>query len=102
MKFDTTTNSTTISVVVLLIAAAGIYWYFSSGTEQSPLLESESGNQAQTEFQVLVSKLTPISFDNSIFSDPRFNALVDLTTPITPEPAGRLDPFATVAGINAH
>lgn len=95
-------TSTTSSIIILFIAAAGIYWYFSAETEQLPLSASGSENQAQIEFQALVSKLSPISFDNSIFLDPRFNALVDLTTSITPEPAGRLDPFATVAGVNAN
>lgn len=99
MKFNTRTITT---VIILLVAVAGIYWYFSNGTEQLPLSTDGSVNQAQTEFQALVSKLTPISFDNSIFSDPRFNALVDLTTPITPEPVGRLDPFATVIGITGN
>jgi hypothetical protein len=89
-------------VIALLIAGAGIYWYFFTGTEQPPLMVNEPASQAQTKFQTLLSELTPISFNTSIFSDPRFNALVDLTTPISPETIGRLDPFAPIAGISGN
>jgi len=100
MKFNTST--TTPLFIILLIAGAGIYWYFFTGTgNQPPLSIGGSENQAQTEFQMLVGELTPISFDSSIFSDARFNALVDLATPISPEPVGRLDPFAAVISVTS-
>lgn len=90
-------------IVVTIIVAAGAYWYFFTGNGNQPAL-SETGastNQAQTQFQTLVGELQPISFDPSIFSDPRFNALIDLTTPISPENTGRLDPFAAVSSSNS-
>lgn len=95
-------NTILIGVVTILVAA-GAYWYFFTGTgNQPPLSESASMNQAQTQFQMLVSELQPISFNTDIFSDARFNALVDLTTPITPEVTGRLDPFAIIPGVNGQ
>lgn len=98
MKID---SNTTLLIVATLIVAAGAYWYFFTGTgNQPPLTTTIVENQAQTQFQVLVGQLQPISFDTKIFSDPRFTALVDLTTPITPESAGRLDPFASIAGVS--
>lgn len=98
MKSNT---SPTPFIIAIIIAVAGIYWYFFTGTgNQPPILVGGSENQAQTEFQMLVGKLTPISFNTSIFSDSRFNALVDLATPIAPESAGRLDPFAPITGLN--
>ncbi|MCX6786938.1 MAG: hypothetical protein NTY93_00185 [Candidatus Kaiserbacteria bacterium] len=88
-------------IVAFIVVAAGIYWYFFTGTgNQAPLSVDESENQAQVQFQTLVSELTPISFNTKIFSDSRFNALVDLSTPIAPESSGRLDPFAVVAGVS--
>lgn len=85
-------------LIILIIAGAGIYWYFFTGTgNQPPLSANKAENQAKTEFQTLVGELTPISFDAGIFSDARFNALVDLMTPIAPEPVGRLDPFAGIS-----
>ena len=90
-------------VIAFLIAGAGVYWYFSTGTgDQAPLTASGTESQAQTQFQTLVGELSPISFSTEIFSDARFNALVDLSTPVTPESMGRLDPFAVIAGVNGN
>lgn len=93
-------NSNTITIIIATLAImGGAYWYFFTGTgNEAPLSETiATGNEAQMQFQALVSTLQPISFSVSIFSDPRFMALVDLSTPIEPETAGRLDPFAPVA-----
>jgi hypothetical protein len=95
-------NSNGITVVVItLILVGGGYWYFTSQSgNQPPLTSSTAGadNPAQSQFQALVSELSPISFNTDIFSDPRFTALVDLKTPIAPEAAGRIDPFAPIGG----
>lgn len=95
MKFN---SNTVLLIIATLIVAAGAYWYFSTGTGNEPSLSADSApeNAAQIQFRALVSTLQPISFDTAIFSDPRFDALVDLTTPITPEPLGRPDPFANL------
>lgn len=86
-------------ILAALVVAAGAYWYFFSGSSsESPLSIDVPENAVQTQFRSLTSKLQPISFDTSIFLDPRFNALVDLTTPISIEPSGRSDPFAVFAG----
>jgi len=96
-------NSPIPFIVAVLIAIAGIYWYVSTGTgNQTPLSVGGSENKAQTKFQMLVGELAPISFNTSIFSDPRLNALVDLTTAIAPESIGRLDPFAVVSGVSGN
>lgn len=88
-----------ILFIVTIVVVGGGYWYFFTGKgEQAPLTIATTENQAQTQFQTLVSQLQPISFDTTIFSDARFMALSDLTTPIAPESAGRLDPFASIAG----
>ena len=93
-------KSNTTLIIATLIIAAGAYWLFFTGTpEQPPLTTSTPENPAQTRFRALIVRL-PSSFNTGIFSDERFNALVDLTTQISPESAGRLDPFAPVQGIN--
>ena len=95
-------NTILIGTVTLILAGVA-YWYFFTGTgNQPPLSQSTSASQAQTQFQTLVSELEPISFDTSIFSDPKFTALVDLTTPVAPENVGRLDPFATIGGVSGN
>ncbi len=96
-------SNTIILIVATLIVAAGAYWYFFTDTGNEPSITAEvPGNQAQLQFQLLLGELQPISFNTSIFSDTRFLSLVDLTTPITPETTGRLDPFAPVAGISGR
>lgn len=99
MKIDSNTISL---IIVTLVVAAGAYWYFFTGTgNEVPLAATVIENPAQTQFQILVSEL-PLSFDTAIFSEPRFMALVNLATPITPETAGRLDPFASISGVSGN
>ena len=95
-------KSNTILIIVLtLVIAAGAYWYFFMGTGNQPPLSTSvpTANPAQTQFQALVSELQPISFNTAIFSDPKFTSLVNLATPVAPEPSGRLDPFAPIPGV---
>jgi len=94
-------SNTIILIVATLIVAAGAYWYFFTGTGNAlPLtVSSSSGNVSQAQFQTLVDELRPVNFDTTIFSDPRFTSLIDITTPVTPEPSGRSDPFAPIPGI---
>ena len=94
-------NSTFIIVIVLVIGAVAAWYFFTGTAEQPPLTETSSINTEETEFKALINEL-PTSFDTGIFTDPRFNALVDLSTKIAPEPSGRLDPFAPVSNIGGR
>ncbi len=93
-------NTVLIIIVTLIVAAVAYYFFFTGTGNQPPLTSSGSSNLSQSQFQNLVNELS-ISFDTGIFSDARFNALVDLTTQISPESAGRLDPFAPVSPVQA-
>ena len=97
------TNSSTILILVtVLVVAAGAYWYFSVNTgNESPLTVTTTTNDTQAQFQTLLGELQSIKFKTDIFSDPRFKALVDITVSVSPEPVGRTDPFAPVAGATA-
>lgn len=97
-------TNTTALIVATLILAAGAYWYFFTDTGNEPPITASAAteNEAQMRFQTLVSQLRSLSFNTSIFSEARFLSLVDLATPITPETAGRLDPFAPVVGVSAR
>lgn len=96
-------NVTTL-IIVTLVIAAGAYWYISTRTgNELPLTGTlPSENAAQTQFQRLVVEMQSISFVTDIFSDPRFSSLVNLSTPITPESLGRLDPFAPLGPISSR
>lgn len=91
-------SNTIFIIIATIVIAGGAYWYFFTGTgNEPPLSATVAGNEAQTEFQVLVSELQPISFDTTIFSDARFVSLVSLATPISVETIGRVDPFASIS-----
>ena len=97
-------NTTLLLIIATLIVMAGAYWYFFTGTGNKPPLSTRSAptNQAQRQFETLVSELQLISFNTSIFSDVRFNALVDITTPVSPEPIGRLDPLSPISAVSGY
>jgi hypothetical protein len=93
-------SNTTLIIVAALVVAGGAYWFFFTGTgNQTPLAASQGQSAAQAQFQSLVGELAPIKFDTSLFADPRFESLVDLATPVAPEPLGRSDPFAPIPGV---
>lgn len=94
-----TLSQHTVWILVGIALLLGGYWYMSSRSSIEPsLMSGVTLNEAQIRFQTLVGELRSVSFDTDIFSDPRFTSLVDLATPVAPEPVGRIDPFAPVAG----
>lgn len=94
--------NTIFLIVAALFVAGGLYWYFLMGApEEQSLSAGAVQSQAQARFETLIGQLEPITFDLTILSDPRFTALVDLTTPLSPESAGRTDPFAPITGVSA-
>jgi len=95
-------NSNTLFIILsTCIVAAGAFWYFyTNNVNKQPLTASTVNNEEQMQFQRLVNEL-PVRFDPSIFSNPQFLALSDLTTTITKEPIGRTDPFAPVVGVRS-
>ncbi|MFZ2501004.1 MAG: hypothetical protein WAW90_03440 [Minisyncoccia bacterium] len=90
-------NTTAFSIIALIIAAGAYFLLFPGSGNQPSLTTSASENLAQTKFQSLINNL-PLSFDTTILTDPKFVSLVDLSVPVSPEPSGRLDPFAVVPG----
>lgn len=93
--------NTIVLVIAALVIAGGAYWYFFTDTgNDAPVSATASQSAAQEKFKNLVSQLRGISFNTSIFSDARFNSLVDITVPMTAEPIGRPDPFAAIAGVS--
>ncbi len=84
-------------IIATVLVGIGAYWFFFvNGTEQPSLTMNSTQNGAQAKFQALASQLQSISFDTRIFSDPNFVSLVSLTTSITPETKGTIDPFGPI------
>jgi hypothetical protein len=94
-----TTGTLFIGAVVVIALGSAYIYFFTGPASQPPLDASTANNAAEQQFLNLAAELQPISFDTSLFSDPRFANLVDLTVPITPEPQGRTDPFAPIPGL---
>jgi hypothetical protein len=87
-------NKHIIIIGAILIGLVGVYFFFSGNAFELPLTVAPAADPIEQEFIALTNKLSGISFDLDIFSDTRFMRLVSLSTPVQPEPIGRLDPFA--------
>jgi hypothetical protein len=101
MNFKLAKNPSAIIGLIVVVGLGLVYFFFFSTPAQPPLTSTSvagSTGVAGQNFAVLITRLSPITFDLKIFSDARFNALTDLATPIAPETTGRTDPFAPIAG----
>jgi hypothetical protein len=90
-----------IAVVIAIAVVGGGYLFFFSGSDSTTAVgpdDSQNASAAEQTFVDLSTKAQSISFDTSIFSDPRFTSLVDTRTTIVTVPTGRPDPFAAIAG----
>ena len=79
------------------VVIAGMVWYSFLRDDDTALLETQDLTQATEVDGEIVStllQLRAVSLSGTIFSDPAFQGLKDFSTPITPEPAGRPNPFA--------
>ena len=87
-------NKTVLIGVAIVLLFVG--WYvFSSGPVPTTLSSTPTPDAGPGDdiVRTLVS-LKTITLSATIFSDPSFASLQDITTAIMPESQGRLDPFA--------
>ncbi len=91
------------NVIIFAVGVAALYAgysYFFGGAVQTTLqttsiVEGAGGN---IELVSLLQKIESITIDDAVFSDPVFRSLTDFAQTISIEPAGRIDPFAPIAG----
>ena len=83
-----------VTVVLGLVVPAYLLMSKGSGESTDVVTASAPSSDAEMIFINLVAQLSPLSFDTSILTDPRFTSLVDLHTAVLPEQKGRKDPFA--------
>ncbi len=81
-----------------IVFAGAVYYYFFFNRDTGASVETSNtqASEAEISFITLLGKIDPITFDTSIFSNPRFLRLQDIRTAIIPEPSGRKDPFAPI------
>jgi hypothetical protein len=89
-----------ISFAAILVITAGA-WYMLSGSTPpaDAVLVTESVDQVPPEAQDLLNSLhalQSVTLDSAVFSNAAFHVLKDFTTPIVPEPIGRMNPFASL------
>ena len=84
----------------IVVIAAAIAWYFLSGSSSPEAVLMTEVPTVPAEAQQLIQSLAAlraVELDGAIFSNPAFRALRDFSTPITPEPVGRENPFAPLS-----
>jgi len=93
-------NKTTLIAIGIIVAGFLAYvFFFQNGSSEGALVTSQSDPRvvaANQEFITLFSELRRIDLDTSIFDDEYYNSLVDFSRPISVEPVGRDNPFASV------
>ena len=86
-------------VLVIGIVIAGLAWYGMSSSAPAPLLTTQTvGGAPDQELVETLLALRSVKLDGTIFTEPAFTTLQDYSTPIVPEPVGRENPFAPLAG----
>lgn len=84
-----------------LIAALGYYLFVLNKDSGIDITDISISNQAEAEaetqaFLRRLNELKNINLSGEIFSDRRFQSLVDFGTPVDPSQIGRENPFAPV------
>ena len=85
-----------LMLAVLVVGVAGAGWYFFLSSPATPDLSAESRATVSVD-QGIVSallSLRAVELNPSIFSNPAFKELNDLSIDIVSEPVGRTNPFA--------
>ncbi len=85
-----------LALFVLIGVGYVLYTGNKNGGESVSISEMGGASDTEQQFVSLSSELSLITFDTTIFSDPRFQALSDIHTSVLTEPQGRHDPFAAL------
>lgn len=94
-----------LMIVAAGVLGAGVVAYtLLKPTDVVELVSSEPRDPVVTaqsaEILTLLNDLKKLSFDEALFSDPRFRSLVDFSVEIAPEPKGKRNPFLPLGAID--
>ena len=88
------------SLIVLGLIALAIFGYYLYITQSQAVIAVDNNtrvsNQAAAETQEFLRRLNElktVDLEGDLFIDPRFQSLVDYSTPIVPSSVGRSNPF---------
>ncbi len=85
-----------ILVGLLCVGGLGYYLYMQNSDSSLDTQNAQVSNQVAietAEFLRRLNELKAITLDTSVFSDPRFSSLVEMTTTPPVERVGRNNPF---------
>ena len=85
-------------IILVLLAVVGIWFYMAyfSKPSSSPTLSEQTLSPLSQDILTTLASLNTIKLDNTIFTDPLFTSLTDYGVPISPQNAGRRNPFAPI------
>lgn len=86
-------------IILSLVAIAAIGYYLIVAERGAVITANDALSVGQAEretqeFLLHLGELQTIELSTALFSDPRFDSLVDFTEPVEPVPFGRPNPFA--------
>ena len=82
-----------IGLVVLLVGFV-MYREFASEPESNAIITSTNEEAGpERDFLPILLQIQSVNFDERLFTDAVFRALVDFSQPIVPEPVGKPNPF---------
>lgn len=91
------------SLIIFGLAGVAFAGYYMFVLQSDAVIKVDNNtrvsNQAAAETQEFLRRLNElenIAISTELFDDPRFQALVDYSTPIVPTPVGRSNPFEPV------
>ncbi len=96
---SSTLQNLVITLGLVIVAGLGYYLYVQNSNGTLSLSSGELSTQASAEsaeFLQKLNKLKEVNLDGSIFSDPKFQSLVDNSQPVIEENVGRPNPFLEV------
>ena len=99
-----TTLKKLIIPFIVIVLAFVLYTVFIKKDGSTSLLKKESptnGDVLGAEIIKAINQISTLKLDRSIFSDPIFKTLIDRSEELTPEPIGRVNPFAPIGSTGA-
>ncbi len=93
MNTTSSSNKTWIWVLVIVVVA-GLAYYFYSNSTPAPDVSTSNNTAVDTQVISLLSQISSLQIDSSIFNDAGYKTLRDYSVQIPPVNVGRTNPFA--------
>lgn len=92
MKFLRKNSATMLAVLLFILVIMGYKYLFKADLNT----ETDVASAVGSDLINLSYTLQSVSLDRSLFSKPSYRSLRDFSTPTTPQPVGRPNPFNVI------